>query len=283
MRDSRPVRAASLLAVFLLVSAAAEAQAPRMPPVEGFGLIDEAMHGPFVVQRWVNSSSPEVSPGGMCECITVVYHGDRLVLTLGAPEQTGATTVHEATGRDINQDGWPDFIAWGWSGGAHCCFQTVAYSIGPDVERILMVDGGHCGPGELVDLDGDGIPEFVTCDDQWAYAYCSFASSPLPQVILAYDRSRGEYVPATPRFEPHLRSRIAEQLAAAQAALSQGRGRDPGEDACAVLRPALSLMYAGRFEDGVVLLRNLYQGPDRSEFERQTLDRVRSSRLYVPR
>ena len=49
----------------------------------------------------------------------------------------------------------------------------------------------------------------------------------------------------------------------------------------ACLRPVLGLMYSGRFNDGVVLLRALYRGGDRDEFERDTVERVRQSPLWV--
>ncbi len=40
-------------------------------------------------------------------------------------------------------------------------------------------------------------------------------------------------------------------------------------------------MYAGRFNDGMVLIRALYRGADREEFERETVERVRQSPLWV--
>jgi hypothetical protein len=41
-------------------------------------------------------------------------------------------------------------------------------------------------------------------------------------------------------------------------------------------------MYSGRFDDGLVLLRGLYRGADREQFERETTERVRGSPLWVP-
>jgi len=42
-------------------------------------------------------------------------------------------------------------------------------------------------------------------------------------------------------------------------------------------------MYAGRFQDGVVLIRALYRGGDRDEFERDTIERVRKSPMWIER
>ena len=52
------------------------------------------------------------------------------------------------------------------------------------------------------ELPGVSLTEykFITCDDQWAYAYCSFADSPFPRVIYSYDPTRGMYLLDTPRF-----------------------------------------------------------------------------------
>ena len=47
----------------------------------------------------------------------------------------------------------------------------------------MLVSTG-CGPGEFRDLDGNGTMEFITCDDRWGYAYCSFAESPFPSVVF---------------------------------------------------------------------------------------------------
>ena len=42
-------------------------------------------------------------------------------------------------------------------------------------------------------------------------------------------------------------------------------------------------MYAGRFTDGLALIRGLYRGADREDFERDTVEKVRKSPLWVER
>jgi hypothetical protein len=273
---------AFLVMMFVLSVTPASAQTPRQAPNEGYGLHDERAFGPFTVQRWVNSKAPEVSPAGMCDCITVVYTGARLVLTFGNPGATAAFAVNELSGSDINRDGRPDLIMSAWSGGAHCCYSNGVYSVGEDVKAVLVVETGNCS-GMFEDLDGDGTREFITCDDQWAYAYCSFADSPLPRVIYSYNNARGMYVPDTPRFASRYREELATVLDEAQTWLSESGGKDPGVDKCRLLRPALGLMYGGRFYDGLVLIRGLYRGADREQFERETIERVKQSTLWVDR
>jgi hypothetical protein len=204
-------------------------------------------------------------------------------MTFGRPGTMTAFTASDLSGTDINADGFPDLVVSAWSGGAHCCYSSGVYSVGEGVKAILVLETGNCGPGELEDLDGNGTREFVTCDDQWAYAYCSFADSPFPRVIYSYDPSRGMYVVDTPRFAGRYRDQLAEALDEAQTWLSESGGRDQGLDKCRLLRPVLGLMYSGRFSDGVLLLRGLYRGADREQFEREVTQRVHESRMWVER
>ena len=170
-----------------------------------------------------------------------------------------------------------------WSGGAHCCYSTTIHSVGREVRPLLSIETGNCGPGEFMDLDGNGTMEFITCDDRWGYAHCSFAESPFPSVVFAYDSARGEYRPATPRYAARLRDDIARQTAEARTKLAADGGKDLGVDKCTVLQPALSLMYAGLMDEGRQLVRELYRGADIDAFEKETLEKVRSSTLWVAR
>ena len=71
---SRAVVVAILAAVLRLPRSA---QTPREAPQDGYGLHDERTVGPFTIQRWVNAAMPDVSPSGMCDCLTLVYEGAR--------------------------------------------------------------------------------------------------------------------------------------------------------------------------------------------------------------
>ncbi len=170
-----------------------------------------------------------------------------------------AYTLSDETGTDINGDDLPDLIVSAWSGGAHCCYSSGVYSVGEDVRTLLAVETGNCGPGEFEDLDGNGTREFITCDDRWAYTYCSFADSPFPRVVYSFDATRGAYVLDTPKYASRYRDQLAAALEDAQTWMSESGGKDLGLDKCRLLRPALGLMYGGRFDDGLVLLRGLYR------------------------
>ena len=262
-------------------SGSAAAQTPRVPPHPEFVFANERDVRGLTVQQWVNKASPEISPSGTCECITVVYQGARLILTLGQADLVSAMAVHELSGRDINGDGRTDLIVTDWSGGAHCCYSIDVYSLEQTPKPLLSLNVGNCGTPDLSDLNGDGRLEIITCDDQWSSAYCVFAFAPMPRVVFEYDRARGKYVPATPRFRNYFSKEVTVLSSDAQRQIADNQGRDPGLDKCAVLGPALAMMYQGRFTDGVTLIRRLYKQPDRQQFERDTVGMVRSSPLWT--
>jgi hypothetical protein len=60
---------------------------------------------------------------------------------------------------------------------------------------------------KLVDLDGDGRPEFKTGDDRFAYVFTSFASSAFPVRILDFDQ--GRFHDVTRRFPRVVREQAA--------------------------------------------------------------------------
>lgn len=94
-----------------------------------------------------------------------------------------AIKIHPATGKDINNDGAPDVVFEGYSGGAHCCWTYWIISLGqsPGLARKLCNDR----PAEPKDLDGDGRLEIETWDGRFDYFDdLSHAGSPFPTVIL---------------------------------------------------------------------------------------------------
>jgi len=154
------------------------------------------------------------------------------------------------------------------------------YSVGRDARTVLAVETGNCGPGTFEDLDADGVLEFSSCDDRWADTYCDFASAPFPSVVFAYDSGSRRYQVATPRFSSALQRLIDAELAETRTALAGDGVKDPGVKKCLVLRPALDLMYTGRLDEGVALIRGLYRGDDLETFVQQVTRETRSSPLW---
>ena len=265
---------------------ASTAAATQVVPFPGYTLHDESQHGRFRVQRWTSADVPEISPAGICDCIIEVYVGKRLVLKLGTPGNPEAITIDDATGRDLDGDGRTDLVVSTWSGGMHCCYSTHAYSVGRKAKPLLAIDTGQCGAGEFNDLDHDGISEFLSCDASWDSRYCGYALSPFPTVVYAYERKSRGYRIATPRYARHFDAEIATGSADAERLMQPGATADSGSSGdakCAVLHPALELMYTGRMEEGLGLVRRLYRGADLDAFLTETEGLVRASPLWVPR
>lgn len=251
-------------------------------PAPGYTLHDEQRRDRFLVQRWVSADSAEVSPAGVCDCIVRVYVGKRLVLQLGARGEVAAISVDEATGRDLDDDGNTDLVVSTWSGGMHCCYAVRAYSVARQTRALLSLDTGDCGPGQFTDLDHDGRSEFLGCDESWKDRYCSFALAPFPTIVYAYDPTQRRYRIATPRYAHYLDAPRAAELADAERQINSAPAADSGEAKCAVLHPALELMYGGRMEEGLAAIRQLYKGADLEGFLRETEAAARASPLWVP-
>jgi len=266
---------ALLCVVAVVMPVAGAAQAPRrVAPRAGYTFRDEQRVDRFVVQRWASPDSPSDSPSGECECITLVFDGQRELLNLG--EFSGTQRVSALA--DVTGDRQAELVVVTHSGGAHCCESTAIYSIdGTTATPLLSVMTDDC-LGELVDLDGDGRAEFQTCDAGFGYEFCSFASSPMPPVVFTYEPSQRRFVLATRRYARRLPPpREADVKAAFDTA-----GKDPELLRCAALGPALHAIYTGTIDDGLKRFRQLYRGNDGPVVEAKLLQLVRASSLWMP-
>jgi hypothetical protein len=108
---------------------------------------------------------------------------------------------------DLDGDGPPDVIVDLFTGGAHCCVESELVALTAD-GQVRRFQHGWGDPGyRLSDLDGDGVAEFVTADDRFAYLFTAYAYSALPLRILSFRGDRfadvtGSY-PARVRAEAH--------------------------------------------------------------------------------
>jgi len=279
LRDIRTLtRAGAALAVIIswvVTASPAVAQTPAVAPAPGFVLHDQQPVERFIVQRWVNTASPGVSPAGFCECITLVYEGRRLLLNSGAV--AGITKV--STFVDVTGDRRPELMIRTNSGGAHCCESIALYSVdGVRPTRLLSLNTGDC-MGKMADLDKDGVAEYQTCDPAYSYAFCPFAFSPLPPAVYAYNKTRGMFVLATPRYARYLRLATAGEARKTMA--ENPNNREIAR--CAALGPALGQIYTGRVAQGRRLFRQLYRGPDAAAVEEKAIAIAMKSTMWVAR
>ncbi len=89
------------------------------------------------------------------------------------------------SGTDINGNGIPDLVITRFTAGAHCCFYMYIFEMGENFHKIAEVEGGSYYIN-LIDLDGDKIPEIEFYDGAIDYQFASFAGSPPGRVVLKY-------------------------------------------------------------------------------------------------
>ncbi len=195
-----------------------------------------------------------------------------------------ATGLGPLSGVDFDRSGYPNVIIESYSGGAHCCFSTAVYDLGDTLIPIgLPPSPGGNSPGEFVDLDGDGVVEFRTADDSFAYAYCAFAGSPAVLVILEYSSAERRFVPAGPAHADLYRDEIERDTARAEAALAGGaEGGWDETGKCEVLPLVLDYLYSGDPESAWAALERFYPYSDRDAFRAEIEGVVNASPYYAP-
>jgi hypothetical protein len=106
--------------------------------------------------------------------------------------------------RNLDLDAEPEVVLDLYSGGAHCCWYTEVYrySAPPDAYLRATHIWGNT-EHRTADLDDDGLVEFVSRDDRFAYEFTSFAYSSFPVQIWSY--RAGRFVDVTRRFPARIR------------------------------------------------------------------------------
>ncbi len=87
--------------------------------------------------------------------------------------------------RDLDGNGEAEVIADFYTGGAHCCLFSQIYRY--TGSRYVPLHHVWGDPSyALRDLNRDGLPELVSADDHFAYAFTSYAGSALPVQAWRY-------------------------------------------------------------------------------------------------
>jgi len=188
-----------------------------------------------------------------------------------------AALIDVAPGDDLTGDGVPNLLLEAYSGGAHCCFSYVLLSLGDELEVLwegFLADAGAVA----VDLRGDGAVQLMSADMSFAYAFCSFAETPAPALVLALEPS-GVRVANLDHPEVYER----EVAWALERVLMLPPSAGPDAQACALAQLYLSLLYGGRADVADAALERLFQGDDRAGFRAALLDLVAGSPWFVAR
>ena len=151
--------------------------------------------GKYVLRRWCDVNSPMIEP----DCaITISSRGTTQLEVWSHPVFIG-----EETGADLTGRGKPDIVIIGFPGG-NCCIHTTVYEAGDTLKKIL--DIGSEQPGKFIDLNSDGVDEFVFKTDRRFSQFCFVCTVWAPHVY-AYRPGSG-YVPATYKFKELLSNDI---------------------------------------------------------------------------
>ncbi len=205
------------------------------------------------VFRVVQDSRPDPSFDLLRWDRVEVFRDAQRLLDVTSDELGPYVSVDEATGRDITGDGAPEIVLESQSGGNHCCEDLFVYTVTPTVSRLAHVESMNCGT-KLVDLDGDGVLELVTCDDEpdipAAKALgCSEAERPAPKVIYRFEAATGHYRLATPAYAERRREALRR-------AVRDAEQRSPA-DSCAMYAAALDVLYGGDRREAERVLQRL--------------------------
>jgi hypothetical protein len=91
--------------------------------------------------------------------------------------------------RDLDGDGEPEVLLDLYSGGAHCCEFSQVYRYAGGGYRVTTHTWWNPGV-RLRDLDHDGLLEFVSGDNRFAYEFTDYADSAWPVKIWIYRGGR---------------------------------------------------------------------------------------------
>lgn len=161
---------------------------------------------------------------------------------------------------DLDGDKEPEIIADFYTGGAHCCTYSLIYRYNSAQNSYTSIrhDWGNVGY-RLKDLNQDGLPEFDSLDDRFAYAFSSYAGSGFPLQIWQY--RQGEMANVTRRY-PQLIKNHAYQV---WQGYTQARKED--YEVKGFLTAYLADKYLlGQGQDGWQRVEQAYRESDRAQY-----------------
>lgn len=188
-----------------------------------------------------------------------------------------ADLVALVAGDDLTGDGVPNVLVEAYSGGAHCCFSYALLSLGERVEVLwegFLADAGV----SAVDLRGDGSVQLMSADMSFAYAFCSFAETPAPALVL--DVVADGVRIANLDFPEVYEREVAWAL---ERVLTLPASAGPDSRACALAQLYLSLLYGGRADVAEAALERLFDGDDLPGFRAALWEILDGSPWFVAR
>jgi len=165
---------------------------------------------------------------------------------------------------DLDGDGFEDVMIQNYSGGVHCCYNYVIYSLAKPAKKLGDIPMKDCGEKiGLQDLNGDKKLEIVTCNPDFTYLGDQpYSESPFPPAI--YTLKDGQYQRADREF----RQVFLDDIQAQREAL--GKGYRPAN----ALQIVADYLMLGEEAQAWKEFDSLYQGADKEKIKQQLMSRV---------
>jgi hypothetical protein len=172
----------------------------------------------------------------------------------------------EIFGSDVTGNGMPNLVIRQWQGSAHGDSRYLVLELdGSVVNEIDVIDG--LLSVEFQDLNNDGIVEITGLDKAYSYVGGdSFAASPLPFVVLSFDKTQAKFVPDKKLMSksPLAQDKLDElSLKYKEDPSWSKRSRPPSE----LFRTMLEWMYSGNEKQAWELFDTSW--PDESEIPKK--------------
>ncbi len=165
---------------------------------------------------------------------------------------------------DITGDGLEDLFLRVSSGGVHCCYRYVIFSLEPVLKRLADLEMRDCGDSiQLKDLNGDGKPEILSCDAKFVYlGDLPYDQSPFPPAVYSLGATGYE------RADKNFPQIYSEDIQKQQQALAQG------STPFVVLQIVTDYFLLGDEKKGWEEFEKLYQGTDKDKIRLQLTERL---------
>lgn len=136
-----------------------------------------------------------------------------------------------------------------------------------------------------LDVDGDGVHEFVQSDRTfWFWSgHFSNADSPLTEIIFKYDSRERKYLPANHLLADYALRDIGREIEAVRRLRERSHTEDDAyrsEARSRITKIVLRYVYAGREREGWEFYEREYRLADKWEFQRLLRNALRDNAIY---